>query len=153
VFVLHDVVMGDPGTSPYQNCCVLGYHGASGFPTQTYAVADYDTTGLFGSAPNIAATSHEVAEWMDDPFGTNPTPSWGHTGQVQGCQNNLEVGDPLSGTLYSESGRFGKTMPNGLTYYPQELAFFSWFYGQNPSIGSAGRYSNSGSFTNPAKVC
>ena len=29
---------------------------------------------------------------------TNPTPKWGHIGQVSGCQSNLEVGDPLSGT-------------------------------------------------------
>jgi len=52
---------------------------------------DFDTTGLFG--PTIMDTSiaaHEVGEWMDDPFGNNPTPAWGHTGQVGGCQNNLE---------------------------------------------------------------
>jgi hypothetical protein len=150
LFVLHDVVMGNPGTSPYQSCCVIGYHGAFGFPVQTYAVADYDSTFLFRTSPDIAPTSHEIGEWMDDPLGTNPTPSWGRIGQVAGCQTNLEVGDPLSGSLYSQSGRFGVTMPNGLTYYPQQLAFFSWFYRQNPSIGVGGLYSNSGTFTSGA---
>lgn len=149
LFVLHDVVMGNPGDSPSQNCCVIGFHGAFGFPTQTYAVADYDTTGLFSNSSDIAPMSHEVGEWMDDPFGSNPTPNWGHVGQVSGCQNNLENGDPLSGTLFP-----AVTMPNGITYHPQELAFFSWFYRQNPSIGTGGKYSNNGKFNSGAgPVC
>ena len=152
-FVLHDVVLGNPGDSPFQNCCVVGYHGANGFPTQTYAVADYDTTGIFQSAPSIAPTSHEIGEWMDDPFGTNPTPAWGNVGQVQGCQSNLEVGDPLSGTLFSQNGNTGILMPNGITYYPQELAFFSWFYRQSPSLGAGGVYSDSASFRSSQPLC
>jgi hypothetical protein len=39
------------------------------------------------------------------------------------CQNNLEVGDPLSGTNFSPIG--GR---NGFTYHLQELWFFSWLY-------------------------
>jgi hypothetical protein len=152
-FVLHDVVMANPGTSPQQNCCIIGFHGALGFPVQTYSVADYDTTRLFSGAPDIAATSHEVGEWMDDPFGSNPTPSWGHIGQVSGCQSNLENGDPLSGSLYSQSGHTGITMPNSVTYHPQELAFYSWFFRQNPSIGAGGKYSNSGTLTSTQAVC
>ena len=93
--------------------------------------------------------SHEVAEWMNDPFGNNPTPAWGHTGQVAGCQNNLEVGDPLSGTLappiYNPANKF--------TYHMQELAFFSWFYGA-PSVGVNGWFSNNDTFTTDAgPVC
>jgi hypothetical protein len=153
VFVMHDVVMGDPGDSPFQNCCVIGFHGASGSPTQTYAVADYDTTGIFPSSPSVAPVSHEVAEWMDDPFGTNPTPAWGNVGQVSGCQSNLEVGDPLSGTLFSESGNTGILMPNGISYYPQELAFFSWFYRESPSMGAGGVYSDSGTFKSGQQLC
>jgi hypothetical protein len=154
LFVLHDVVMGNPGTSPFGPCCIVGYHGALGPPVQTYAVANFDTTGLFGHSPDISATSHEVGEWMDDPLGTNPTPSWGNVGQVSGCQNNLEVGDPLSGSLYSENFNSGITMPNGHTYYPQQLAFFSWFYRQSPSLGTGGYYSNSGNFVRGAgAVC
>jgi hypothetical protein len=157
--VLNNVVMGNPGTSLTSNCCVIGYHGAFQSPNgapQTYAVADFDTSQTFES-PDIQPTSHEVGEWMDDPLGTNPTPAWGHVGQVQGCQNNLEVGDPLSGTppaLYSQSGIYGVTMPNGQKYYPQELAFFSWFYRQSPSMGAGGVYSDGGLFLGTAKgVC
>ncbi len=57
-----------------------------------------------------------------------------------GCQNNLEVGDPLSGTLLP-----GATMPNGITYNLQELAFYSWFFGA-PSIGAGGSFSDDGAF-------
>jgi hypothetical protein len=92
--------------------------------------------------------AHEVGEWQDDPFGNNPTPLWGHTGQVSGCQGNLEVGDPLTGTNVAPV-----TMPNGFTYHLQELAFFSWFYGA-PSIGVNGWFSNNGTFTTDAgPVC
>jgi hypothetical protein len=130
-------------------CCVLGYHSGVSTPhgVQYYAVADYDASGLFKGSDDVSALSHELGEWMNDPNGNNATPAWGHIGQVQGCQSNLEVGDPLSGT----------TVPvamNGVTYHPQELAFFSWFFRQSPSIGVNGWYSSNGTFTKGAgAVC
>jgi hypothetical protein len=150
IFVLHNVVMADPGTSLISNCCVFGYHAAFGDPVQTYVVPDFDTTGMFSvTQPDIADLSHEIDEWMDDPIGTNPTPAYGHIGQVSGCQNELEVGDVLTDTNLP-----GVTMPNGITYHPQELAFFSWFFRQNPSIGAGGKYSDNGTFaTNAGAVC
>lgn len=101
VFLLANVVM-------YQNivtnCCYLGYHSDFNNPSfggtvQTYAVADFDTSGSFSAATDINTLAHEVAEWLDDPLGSNPTPSWGRTGQVAGCRTNLEVADPLNGTF------------------------------------------------------
>jgi hypothetical protein len=140
LFLFANVVMidGDPS-----NCCILGYHSAfNSGGIQTYGVANYDFTGS-----DVAAMSHELAEWYDDPFGNNSTPPWGHSGQVDGCQANLEVGDPLSGNLHRV------VMPNGLTYHPQELAFFSWFFNQVPSLGFNGWYSSGGSFLSPAALC
>ena len=93
-----------------------------------------------GSA-DTAVMSHEVAEWMNDPFGNNPTKPWGNIGQVSGCQDNLEVGDPLSGTAITDT-------LNGKTYHLQELAFFSWFYHSSPSLGVNGWFSSNGTFTN-----
>src|SRR5262249_26319750 len=93
------------------------------------------------------ALSHEIAEWMDDPLGTNATPPWGGIGQVQGCANALEVGDPLAGTPFARV-----TMPNGYAYHVQELAFFSWFFGA-PSLGVGGLFSNHGTFRGDARVC
>ena len=144
IFLLHNVVFYNGTIS---NCCILGYHGAFGSPTQTYAVADYDTTKDFGAGvKDVEGLSHEVAEWMNDPLGTNQTNPWGHIGQVTGCQSNLEVGDPLSDTTI-------KVFQSGFTYHPQELAFFSWFYHQNPSLGVNGWYSNNNTFTTPATAC
>ena len=150
IFFLHNLVMsfGDP--TNLANCCVLGYHGTGNAdPTQTYSPLDFDSTGLFGvSGLDTAVASHEVGEWMDDPFGNNPTPPWGHTGQVGFCQNNLEVGDPLTGT---EAPRI--LMPNGFTYHLQELAFFSWFYSSR-SVGVGGWFSDNGTFlTNAGPPC
>jgi hypothetical protein len=150
VFLLYNAVLSGGDPTNLANCCFLGYHGTGNSdPTQTYSPMDFDETGLFGvSGLDTATASHEVGEWMDDPFGDNPTPAWGHTGQVPGCQGNLEVGDPLSGT---EAPRI--VMPNGFTYHLQELAFFSWFY-QARSIGVHGWFSDNGTFlSNAGPVC
>ena len=88
--------------------------------------------------------SHEAAEWMDDPYVVNNTPPWGNTGQVAGCQGNLEVGDPLTGSLAPRI-----FMPNGYTYSLQELADFSWFFGK-PSLGIHGWFSDNGTFLTDA---
>ena len=149
VFILYNTVMSIGVPNDLNKCCVLGFHGATGSPIQTYSPVDFDTSGLFG--PTIHDTSimaHEVGEWMDDPFGNNPTPAWGHTGQVTGCQNNLEVGDPLTGTNIPPV-----VGANGFTYNLQELAFFSWFYGA-PSIAVNGWFSDNNTFTTDAgPVC
>jgi hypothetical protein len=120
-----------------------GFHTAVSNPAfggvaQTYVTADFKPSG------DVSTLTHEVGEWMDDPFTHNPVPAWGHIGQQSGCQTNLEVGDPLSGT------RVAVTMPNGFTYHAQELAFFSWFYRQNPSLGLHGWFSSNGTFTSDA---
>jgi hypothetical protein len=143
VFLLHNFVEIS-GTQ----CCILGYHNTfnTSAGAQTYGLAMYDNTGLFTGSGDISALSHEVAEWQNDPNTINPTPAWGHIGQVSGCQANLEVGDPLSGTTFNDA-------LGGFTYHPQELAFFSWFYHQKPSLGVNGWYSDQGTFTTPAAAC
>lgn len=142
------VVMAEQSTSPFINCCILGYHGAyldANGNIQTYSPVDFDSTGAFGSAvADVTDMSHEVAEWANDPTGGNPTPAWGHIGQQPGCQGNFEVGDPLTGTNLPAI-----TMPNGFTYHLQELVFFSWFYGA-PSIAANGWFSANNTFTTDA---
>src|SRR6266403_204715 len=75
-------------------------------------------------------------------------PAWGHPGQVPGSQNNLEVGDPLTGTnIPPVKGA------NGFTYHLQELVFFSCFYGA-PSIAVNNWFSDNNTFTSDAgPVC
>ncbi|MGH6839226.1 MAG: hypothetical protein ACREDT_10600 [Methylocella sp.] len=148
IFLMRDVwfYQGDPRT-----CCFV-YHSALS-NLQTYSPLVYDTTGAFGSSvADVSVAAHEVGEWLDDPLGTNPTPLWGGIGQVSGCQNNWEVGDPLTGTLFPAI-----TMTNGVTYHPQENVFWSWFYSadHDPNFqGTAGKkYSMNGTFAGPSKVC
>ena len=145
VFLLHNFVEYVGTTA---NCCVLGYHNIFNTPAgaQTYGLAMYDNSHQFTGSADISVLAHEVGEWQNDPNTANPTPSWGHIGQVTGCQANLEVGDPLSGKTIADT-------LNGFTYHPQELAFFSWFYHQSPSLGVNGWYSNKGTFKTFAAPC
>jgi len=98
---------------------------------------------------NSAVLTHEVGEWINDPLVVNQTVPWGGVGQVVGfCQENFEVGDPLTGTFLPPV-----VMPNGYGYLMQELAFFSWFSG-SPAIGANGWFSNNGTFkTDAGPVC
>src|SRR5262249_25653839 len=75
-----------------------GYHSYSSLSLiQTYAVSQFGTDNYW-TWNDSTVLSHELAEWADDPNTSNPAPAWGDTGQVTGaCQNNLEVGDPLTG--------------------------------------------------------
>ena len=124
---------------------MLGYHNAmtNAGQLQTYGVSMYDNSGDFSGIADTSILAHEVAEWMDDPIGTNPTKPWGNIGQVSGCQGNLEVGDPLTGTGITDT-------LNGKKYHLQELAFFSWFYHSSPSLGVNGWFSSNGTFTTSA---
>jgi len=145
IFLLHNFV---EYIGTVSNCCVLGYHNTfnTSAGAQTYGLAMYDNSGDFSGSSDISALSHEVGEWQNDPNTVNPTPSWGHIGQVTGCQSNLEVGDPLSGTTFNDA-------LGGFTYHPQEMAFFSWFYHQSPSLGVNGWFSDQGTFRTFAAPC
>jgi len=108
-------------------CCIGGYHSAFGNATapQTYSHFTYiDRAGVF--AQDVSALSHEVGEWMDDPFINNP-----------GCGGLLEDGDPLEGG--PNFGAFPYTL-NGFTYNLQDLTFLQYF-GQSPSTSVNGWFS------------
>ena len=151
IFLMRDVWFYSDQSDPFGTCCFV-YHNAVGSPVQTYSPLVYDTTGLLTAVFDVSVAAHEVGEWLDDPLGTNPTPEWGGIGQVTGCQNNWEVGDPLSGTNFPPI-----LMPNGVTYHPQETAFWSWFYSKDHDPvfqnGAGGKYSMNGTFAGPSEVC
>ena len=138
-------------------CCILGYHSAVAVTggVQTYATGAYIDSGVFSATRDISVWSHEITEWLDDPFvqaavagggADDLTPAWGNIGQVSGCQNNLETGDPLSGRETSIAGA------NGFTYHYQDLAFYDWFY-RTPAHGTGGRYSFFGTFSTTQPLC
>jgi hypothetical protein len=103
-------------------CCIGGYHSATaGHPSgQTYAYATYETeNGSFSQ--DVSAFSHEIGEWMDDPFTDN---------SVNCADNNImEDGDPLENN--ANYGGFPYTV-NGITYNLQSLVFIGYF-GAPPS--------------------
>jgi hypothetical protein len=146
IFLAYDVVFyqGDPN-----NCCIIGYHNATVTTkgVQTYSEAGFIDSGVFTGLDDVVALGHEVAEWLDDPFVNNNTPPWGNIGQVVGCQGNLEVGDPLSGTEVSEVGS------NGFTYHVQDLAFVPWFAEAQTSFSVNGWFSFFGTFRSSAAPC
>jgi hypothetical protein len=154
IFLVHNVGFASPPVTNFFNWGIGGYHGAvGGAPIQSYVVGDFDTSDFFMSDGfhDTGVFSHEVAEWMNDPFVgvyNNLTPGWINAGG--GCQGNYEVGDFLGdlGFQYPPV-----RMPNGFTYHLQELNFFSWFYGA-PSIGVNGWFSNNGtSLTDAGPPC
>jgi hypothetical protein len=111
LFVTYDVYLTSGG------CCYGGYHNANGPEPagQTYAYATYvDSVGAF--AQDVSALSHEIGEWMDDPFADNAV----------GCTDNnlMEVGDPLENN--PNSGAYPYTL-NGFTYNLQSLVFIGYF--------------------------
>lgn len=103
---------------------VGGWHDAYGNSNspQTYSVSTYiDATSAFAS--DISALSHELGEWMDDPYVDN----------TQGaCGGILEVGDPLENeTAPHLYGDYLYTL-NNYTYHVQDLVLLKYF-GQTPA--------------------
>ncbi|MGH6888189.1 MAG: hypothetical protein ACREHF_03170 [Rhizomicrobium sp.] len=112
IFLTYDIYLTQNGS-----CCIGGYHSANGAqPTgQTYSYATYvDSTGAF--AQDVSALSHEIGEWLDDPFVDNHV----------NCTDNslMEVGDPLEGG--PNYGGYPYTL-NGFTYNLQSLEFIGYF--------------------------
>jgi len=115
VFVTYDVYLTSGG------CCIGGYHSANGSQPsgQTYAYATYADPGAFSQ--DVSAFSHELGEWLDDPFVDNAV----------NCTDNsiLEVGDPLEGG--PNYGAYTYTL-GSFTYNLQSLVFLGYF-GAPPS--------------------
>lgn len=154
LFILYNVVMSLPDNPGFfdggYHASEVPYPAALTSPGQTYAIAGLQLNQFF-SNPNLnsgtSILSHEVGEWMNNPGIYNLTPAWGNIGQVTGCQNNLEVGDALTGT------NLPPILESGFSYNMQELVFYSWFF-RTPSIGAGGLFSDNGTFTSDAgPVC
>jgi hypothetical protein len=101
------------------NGVIGGYHSANGPQPagQTYSYATFvDSRPHFSQ--DVEAVSHEVGEWMDDPFVDN----------VVNCNDNtggaLEVGDPLEGD--TNYGGYPYAL-GGYTYNLQSLVFMEYW--------------------------
>ena len=122
-FISYDIYLTSGG------CCIGGYHNRSGAhgTGQTYGYTTVvDSPGAFSM--DIDAVSHEVSEWVDDPFVDNHV----------NCNDNsiLEVGDPLEGL--ANYGTFPVNL-NGFTWHPQSEVFLPYF-GAPTSTSANGWY-------------
>ena len=169
IFLTDNVLLYIKG-SPigYQNCCILGYHGAAmpvGHGTgtlngqgkqavQTFMYTAYVTPGTYSgfltdytgtrTAPrptrglsDIHALSHEVSEWLDDPYTNNAVQPWKVASAPQyGCTRVLEVGDPVVGIWFGLNGNNLDTRNSGL-WHPEDEVFAQWFArgGIEPVLG------------------
>jgi len=93
------------------------YSGTRSYPSPTRGIAD------------IHALSHEVAEWLDDPYVNNAVQPWlTPTAPQYGCTPVLETGDPVVGVWFPLAGN---TTADGYNYYgeyhPEDEVFAQWF--------------------------
>jgi hypothetical protein len=144
--------------SDIKKCCVLGFHTSFDVGelaqlqfVQTFIWASWVDPGILGaSLADVTPMSHEISEWMNNPFGTNLVPAW-QVPNSTACQNNLETGDPLA------------TMPNagypvlidGFTYHPQSQVLLQWFQRGSGSdaIEGAFSYPDQTLATSPSQAC
>ncbi len=104
-------------------CCVGGYHSVNG-SNIPYAHFTYiqNSGGSLAFAQDVSALSHEIGEWLDDPFTNNNSP----------C-GIYETGDPLENT--ANYGDYNYTL-NGFTYHLQDLANPVYFGAPASTIGA-----------------
>jgi hypothetical protein len=149
IILTHNVLLFQ-GHNQYTNCCILGYHGAAmplghgsgqangggNNEVQTFIYAAYTSPNTYsGFSPttlptrglsDIHALSHEVAEWLDDPFVDNAVQPWlTPTAPQYGCTGVLETGDPVVGVWFGLSGN-PDPATNGL-WHPEDEVFANWF--------------------------
>jgi hypothetical protein len=141
-----------------RQCCVLGFHTA--FDTgqvanthliQTLVWASWLDPGVLGgNVADVTPLSHEISEWMNDPFGSNLVPAWQSPGAPGACQNNLETADPVA------------TLPNagypvtidGFTYHPQNQVLLPWFtHGPSDTFEGALSFPDSGLVSRVSQPC
>jgi hypothetical protein len=143
IFLTNNVGLYSDGNYLPPFCCSLGGHGA-GSPAsnapislegkdkiRTFVFAAYLTPNGFSRNPaisDIQALSHEIAEWIDNPFGINvvqpyqiPTPP----GAPEACSAALETGDPLVGKAVPVPRN--PSASAGLSWHPQDELFLNWF--------------------------
>lgn len=184
IFLTDNVMLYD--SNNYLSCCTIGYHGASqasglasgsahgngGQPVQTFIFAAWSSPNTYSGFNNgsdalqgrglgdIHALSHEVSEWLDDPFVNNLVDPWTTGDAFYGCSAYLEVGDPVVGYWFPLSGNPEPGFGN--TWHPEDEIFLNWFArdGEPAGMGSwDGRYNLIGSanplpfFSGPAAGC
>jgi len=142
-----------------KQCCLLGFHTAfaSGQTRRTQQVqtlvwASWVEQGLFGSSiGDVTPMSHEISEWMNNPFGVNVVPAWQPVGGSAGCQTNLETADPVAAL---PNAGFPVNL-DGFTFHPQIEVLLPWFarQGAQDSIDGALSFPDETLVTEVSRPC
>jgi chitinase len=142
-----------------RQCCVLGFHTAFANgrvgrleQVQTLVWASWIDQGLLGpSLADVTPMSHEISEWMNNPFGTNLVPAWQALGTAGGCQTNLETADPVAAL---PNAGFPVTI-DGFTFHPQTQVLLPWFtrQGAQDSIDGALSFPDESLVAGPSQPC
>lgn len=121
-------------------CCIGGYHYSTGssVTSQSYGYTTLVTEAKSFSQ-DVSAASHEIGEWMDDPFPGN---------NVVGCNDNswLENGDPL--VSLPNYGGYKYTV-NGFDYNLQDLVNVEYFGAPDWSVSKWHDFQNA----RPGTIC
>jgi len=157
IFLTNNVFEGFDGT--INTCCILGYHNSQGPPAvtaKTWVFAAYTEPGTFVNNVilDVQPLSHEVAEWLNDPFvggfigSLNFIPPAILPGQGGACIINFETGDPLEAppTVFTQ-------ITSGTTYHLQDEVFLPWYLHTTPSFSVNGWYTFRNTFTTFSSLC
>jgi hypothetical protein len=159
IFLTDNVFESATGTID-NTCCVLGFHNSQHPPAtsaKTWVYSAYTESGTFGGNAilDVQSLSHEVAEWLNDPFVGSLTPGFLNLvppallpGQGGNCIINFETGDPLE----APPAVFTKTT-NGTVYHLQDEVFLPWYLHSTPSFSVNGWYTLQNTFTSPSSLC
>lgn len=141
-----------------KKCCVLGFHTSFDVGemaqvkfVQTFIWASWVEQGILGPGlADVTPMSHEISEWMNNPFGSNAVPAWQVPNSI-GCQSNLETGDPLA--LMPNAGY--PVLIDGFTYHPQNQVLMQWFQRGAASDAFEGAFSfpDQSIMTSPSQAC
>jgi hypothetical protein len=164
IFLSNNV--GQYSDANFSHCCSLGGHGA-GSPAsnapislagkdkiRTFVYSSYLTPNTFPRFPlpfaglsDIHSLSHEIAEWIDNPFGINLVQPYRFP-TTGACSSDLESGDPLVGVWFPIPGN--PDAAAGSVWHPQDELFLDWFArdGEDPGLAPTdGRYTFAGAMT------
>jgi hypothetical protein len=159
VFLTDNVFLSATGQID-SSCCVLGYHASQGPPiatAQTWIYASYVEPGTFlgDSVLDVQALSHEVGEWLNDPFtgalisgGVNLIAPAVLPNQGGECVINFESADPLA----SLPAAFTQ-VSGGKTWHLVEHVFLPWYLHASPSFSVNGFYSYLNTFPTASTLC
>lgn len=140
-------------------CCILGFHTAyetgrtnTSISIQTFTYATWLDSGIFRD-PEIADVlplSHEISEWMNDPFVSNAAPGW-LSPDGGGCERHVTTGDPVEVLPHPAY----EVTVNGVTYHPQTQALLQWFTRESPSSAFDHAYSfpDTSALRAPSQAC